>query len=169
MWISEAAEAAGVNVETVRYYERRGLLEQPRRPAAGYRHCSDEVVRLVRFIRQAQELGFTLDEIEELTRLRGTTARGRERARAVAERTLTDLEQKIALLRDMEAMLRRLIAACRAGNTPDCPILEAIWSDSDSGSRRNDRSRKTREANIRKVRSGRRGITGKRHHTRSAT
>lgn len=132
MWISEAAEAAGVNVETVRYYERRGLLEQPRRPAAGYRHYSDEVVRIVRFIKQAQDLGFTLDEIEELIRLRGTTARGRERALAVAERTLTDLERKIAQLHDMEGTLRRLIAACRKGNTPECPILEAIWSDADS-------------------------------------
>lgn len=125
MWISKAAEAAGVNVETVRYYERRGLLEQPRRPAAGYRHYSDEVVRVVRFIKQAQDLGFTLEEIDELIRLCGTTARGRGRARAAAERKPNDLERKMAELRDMQATLRRLIAACRTGNTPECPILEA--------------------------------------------
>lgn len=132
MWIGEAAEAAGVKVETVRYYERRGLLEQPPRPGTGYRHYSDEVVHVVRFIRQAQDLGFTLDEVEELIRLRGTTARGRERAREVAERKLAGLEQKMAQLRDMQATLRRLIAACLTGNTPECPILAAIRSDAQS-------------------------------------
>lgn len=129
MWISEAAEAAGVNVETVRYYERRGLLAQPRRPADGYRHYSNETVQVVRFIKQAQDLGFTLEEIDELIRLRGTTARGRERARAAAERKLSDLERKMAQLRDMQTTLLRLIAACRMGNTPECPILEALQSD----------------------------------------
>ena len=129
MWISEAAEAADVNVETLRYYERRGLLEQPRRPVAGYRHYSDEVVSIVRFIKQAQDLGFTLEEIDELIRLRGTTPRGRERARTAAERKLTDLERKMAQLRDMQATLHRLIAACRTGDTPQCPILEALRSD----------------------------------------
>ncbi|MGE3841058.1 MAG: MerR family transcriptional regulator [Vicinamibacterales bacterium] len=128
MWIGEAAEAAGVNVETVRYYERRGLLEQPRRPAEGYRDYSNETVQIVRFIKQAQDLGFTLEEIDELVRLSGTTLRGRERARAAAERKLKDLECKTVRLRDMQGTLRRLIAACRTENTPECPILEALRS-----------------------------------------
>jgi DNA-binding transcriptional MerR regulator len=121
-----------VNVETVRYYERRGLLAQPQRPAEGYRHYTNETVQAVRFIKQAQDLGFTLEDIDELVRLRGTTPRGRERARAVAEQKLSDLERKMARLRDMQARLRRLIAACRAGDTPECPILQAIGSQTHS-------------------------------------
>jgi Hg(II)-responsive transcriptional regulator len=132
VWISEAAEAAGVNVETLRYYERRGLLAQPRRPAEGYRVYSDDTVQIVRFVKQAQDLGFSLDEIKELIRLRGTTPAGRERVREVAERKLTELERKMAQLRAMHATLRRLVAACRAGKTPECPILEAMQSNTHS-------------------------------------
>jgi len=144
MWISEAAEAAGVNIETLRYYERRGLLAQPQRPPEGYRHYTNETVQVVRFIKQAQDLGFTLEDIDELVRLRGSTPRGRARARAVAEQKLADLERKMARLRDMQARLRRLIAACRAGNTPECPILEAIGSQAHSG--RMDRRAPKRDA-----------------------
>ena len=139
MRISEAAEAAGVNVETVRYYERRGLLEQPRRPVAGYRQYPDEVVRIVQFVKHAQDLGFTLDDVEELLHLRANTRRGRERAREVAERKLREVEQKMQQLREMQATLRRLIEACRSNEAPDCPILEAI---SDTGpARHQTRSR----------------------------
>ena len=135
MRISEAAGAAGVNVETVRYYERRGLLEQPRRPVTGYRQYPDEVVRIVRFAKRAQDLGFTLDDVEELLRLRANTRRGRERAREVAERKLREVEHKMQQLRQMQATLRRLIEACRSSETPDCPILEAI---SDTGPARHE-------------------------------
>ena len=70
MWISEAAEQAGVNVQTLRYYERRGLLPKPPRQTSGYREFPDDAVRVVRFIKRAQELGFSLNEVEELLRLR---------------------------------------------------------------------------------------------------
>ena len=130
MRISEAAEAAGVNVETVRYYERRGLLEQPPRPVAGYRQYPDEAVRIVRFVKHAQDLGFTLGDVEELLHLPADTRRGRERAREVAERKLGEVEQKMQQLREMQATLRRLIESCRSNEASDCPILEAI---SDTG------------------------------------
>lgn len=126
MWIREAAEAAGVNVETLRYYERRGLLAQPERPAQGYRNYSQETVQVVLFIKQAQDLGFTLEDIDELLRLQGRTIRGRERARVVAEQKLEELDRKMAQLRDMRTRLQGLIAACRAGSSRECPILEAI-------------------------------------------
>lgn len=169
MRISEAAEAAGVNVETLRYYERRGLLQQPHRPPAGYRHYSDEVVRIVRFIKQAQDLGFTLDQIEELARLRGTTARGRERVRAVAERTLAELENKIVQLRNMETVLRRLIGACREGDTPECPILEAISSAATSAQRPLDVRQPAHGTVRRRLTKNRRTDKPTRHQTRSAT
>src|SRR5207244_6106668 len=86
MRIGAAAELAGVNVQTLRYYERRGLLPRPPRRDSGYREFPDEAVRLVRFIKRAQDLGFSLDEVEELIRLRSGIPRERARVRAVAER-----------------------------------------------------------------------------------
>ena len=84
MWIGEAAEQAGVNIQTLRYYERRGLLPRLPRRASGYRDFPDDAVRIVRFIKRAQHLGFSLAEVEELLRLRrhsGTTARASARSR----------------------------------------------------------------------------------------
>src|SRR4029453_6945820 len=88
MWISEAAEQAGVNVQTLRYYERRGLLPKAPRRSSGYREFPDDAVRIVRFIKRAQELGCSLDEVEELLRLRRNSGRHRVRIRALAERRI---------------------------------------------------------------------------------
>ena len=77
MWIGEAAEQAGVNIQTLRYYERRGLLPRTPRRASGYREFPDDAVRIVRFIKRAQDLGFSLDEVEELLRLRRHSGRNR--------------------------------------------------------------------------------------------
>ena len=133
MWIGEAAEQAGVNIQTIRYYERRGLLPRsPRRPS-GYREFPMETVRVVRFIKRAQELGFSLDEIAELLRLRRQHGRDRQKVRAVAERRIAQIEQKIAELERMRSALQRLAHACHAGTTLDCPILEALDQESASG------------------------------------
>jgi MerR family transcriptional regulator, copper efflux regulator len=126
MWIGEAAEQAGVNVQTIRYYERRGLLPRPPRRASGYREFPDDVVRVVRFIKRAQELGFTLDEVEELLRLRRNSARNRPRIRSVAERRVAQIEQKIAELERMKSALKRLVHSCHEGATLECPIIEAL-------------------------------------------
>ena len=88
MFISEAAREAGVNVQTLRYYERRGLLPAPPRGGSGYREFPADAVQVVRFIKRAQELGFTLDEVEELIELRGVKRSERQRVRAVAERRM---------------------------------------------------------------------------------
>ena len=132
MSIGTLATTARVNVETIRFYQRKHLLAKPVRTRGEIAYYTAQDVRRVKFVKAAQRLGFTLDEVEELIRLRGTTARGRERAREVAERKLAGLEQKMAQLRDMQATLRRLIAACLTGNTPECPILAAIRSDAQS-------------------------------------
>ena len=126
MWISEAAALAGVNVQTIRYYERRGLLPPPVRRPSGYRELPDEAVRVVRFIKRAQDLGFTLDEVGELLRLRRSRDRGK--ARAVANRRLKQIEQKLTELSAMREALTHLVHTCREGATPDCPILEALES-----------------------------------------
>ena len=132
MWISEAAEQAGVNVQTVRYYERRGLLPKAPRRASGYREFPAEAVRTVRFIKRAQELGFSLDEVEELLRLQRSSSRDRPRIRKIAERRIAQIDQKIAELDRMRTALRGLVHACHEGTTLECPIIEAL--DTESGS-----------------------------------
>ena len=128
MTISRAAEQAGVGVETVRFYERRGLIEQPTRPrSGGYRFYDNVVVERIRFIRQAQELGFSLREIEELISLRADPAAdcADVRAQAVAKRI--EVDRKITQLRDIRAALDELIATCPGGGAlKACTIIDAL-------------------------------------------
>jgi Hg(II)-responsive transcriptional regulator len=126
MRIGAAAEQAGVNVQTLRYYERRGLLPRPPRRTSGYREFPDEAVRVVRFIKRAQDLGFTLDEIEDLLKLRNDKRRDRARVRAVAEKRVRQVERKIAELDAMKKALTHLLDCCSDGGTLECPIIEAL-------------------------------------------
>lgn len=126
MWIAEAAAAAGVNVQTLRYYERRGLLPRPSRRASGYREFSPETVRIVRFVKRAQDLGFSLDEAAELLKLRNDRQRDRSRVRAVAGRKLEMVRSKIAELSAIAEALETLVGCCAAGTTLECPILDAL-------------------------------------------
>jgi MerR family mercuric resistance operon transcriptional regulator len=126
MWISETAREAGVNAQTLRYYERRGLLPKPPRRGSGYREYPDDAVRIVRFIKRAQELGFSLDEIEELVRLRGVRRGERQKVRAIAERKIAQVDQKIAQLSAMREALAHLVDSCRRGGAAECPIIDAL-------------------------------------------
>ena len=126
MRIGAAAEQAGVNVQTLRYYERRGLLPRPPRRTSGYREFPDEAVRVVRFVKRAQDLGFTLDEIEELLRLRSDKRRDRARVRSVATRRVLDIDRRIAELQAMRHALSHLVHCCEEGSTLECPIIEAL-------------------------------------------
>ena len=126
MRIGAAAEQAGVNVQTLRYYERRGLLPRPPRRTSGYREFPDEAVRVVRFVKRAQDLGFTLDEIEELLRLRSDKRRDRARVRSVATRRVLDIDRRIAELQAMRHALSHLVYCCEEGSTLECPIIEAL-------------------------------------------
>lgn len=126
--IGRVADRAGVGVETVRYYERRGLIEQPPRPGgSGVRAYSDEIVRRICFIRQAQELGFSLNEIDELLTLRADPDADCSEVRERATVRLEDVEQKIEQLVQIRGALERLIAACPGrGALTSCSILEEI-------------------------------------------
>jgi Cu(I)-responsive transcriptional regulator len=126
MLITKAARAAGVNTQTLRYYERRGLLPKPARRGSGYRDYQPDAVRIVRFIKRAQELGFSLDEIEELVRLRGVRRADRHRVRALAERKIADIDARIAHLQSMREALDQLVASCHRGGKAECPIIEAL-------------------------------------------
>lgn len=129
MTIARLAAAGGVGVETVRYYQRRGLLETPARPGGpgsggGVRRYGAEDVRRLRFIRQAQGAGFTLEQIGELLALDAGEDRGR--ARALAEARLGELDARIEELKAARAALRRLATACGAGGKGPCPIIAAF-------------------------------------------
>lgn len=125
--ISEVARMAGVNPQTLRYYERRKLLPPARRTPSGYRQFRPEAVRVVRFIKRAQDLGFTLAEIVELLRLRAAPTRDRRKAREVATAKLHMVDEKIGRLQSIRGALAQLLGSCeRAKATLHCPILEAL-------------------------------------------
>ena len=124
--MSEAAQQAGVNVQTIRYYERRGLLPPPPRRKSGYRELPSDTVRRIRFIRRARELGFSLADVAELLRLRATKPHHRTRVRTLAEHRVRQIEQKINELKALRSALRTLVRQCREGSTPACPIIEAL-------------------------------------------
>jgi Cu(I)-responsive transcriptional regulator len=126
MRTSQTAKEAGVNAQTLRYYERRGLLARPPRRGSGYREYPADAVRIVRFIKKAQELGFSLDEIEELVGLRAVRRGERHRVRAIAERKIEDIDQKIAHLQSMRGALSQLVASCHHGGAAGCPIIDAL-------------------------------------------
>jgi len=120
----ELAREAGVNVETIRFYERKGLLPEPPRRSSGYREYPLEAVRRIRFIQRAKELGFTLREIKGLLELRVNpeTTCGLVRERATEK--IADVKRKIADLRKIEKALRQLTASCSgSGPKESCPIL----------------------------------------------
>ena len=122
--IGRLARAAGVGIETVRYYQQRALLPLSRSIGA-QRHYPPQAVQRIRFIKRAQELGFSLDEISELLRLQD----GSERApiRQVASQRLAQIEHKLADLKRMRKVLRHLVEACEhAGTDAPCPIIESL-------------------------------------------
>ena len=130
MRIGAVANQAAVNIQTVRYYERRGLLAKPPRTESNYRLYSEDSVRRVRFVKRAQELGFSLKEIKELLALRINSRGTRSHVRERTEAKIADIEEKIRSLRAMKKTLTRLTAACcgGGGSVSDCPILEALDS-----------------------------------------
>lgn len=128
--IGRLARQAGVGVETIRFYEREGLIAQPDRRPSGYRQYQPDVVRRVRFIRHAKELGFTLKEIQELLELRVDPRSTCEDVRKRAQAKVADIEKRIASLDRMKTALVRLGRRCRGkGPTSECPILEELDRD----------------------------------------
>jgi len=125
--IGQVAKRAGIGVETVRFYEREGLLEEPQRRPSGYRQFEEGVVSRLRFIRRAKELGFTLKEIKELLSLKLDPQTTCADVKGQAEAKIADIEGKIESLRRMKQVLVKLAKACSGrSETRDCPILEAL-------------------------------------------
>jgi MerR family transcriptional regulator, copper efflux regulator len=128
--IGELAKQANVHVETLRYYERRGLIPKPHRTVSNYRVYSSENLRRVKFIKQAQELGFSLNEIKKLLALRATPRARCADVRTYAAHKIEDIDGKIRSLARMRKTLEKLIAEC-SGDGPAtlCPILESLDSE----------------------------------------
>jgi MerR family copper efflux transcriptional regulator len=125
--IGEVARQANVGIETVRFYERQGLLEEPERRASGYRQYDQEAVAVLKFIRRAKELGFTLKEIKGLLALRLDASATRTEVREQAKAKVADIEAKIADLQRMRDVLTKLVKKCHGdGAATACPILEAL-------------------------------------------
>jgi len=128
MTISKIAKEAGVGVETVRFYERKGLIKQPPKPAiGGYRIYPPETEEQIRFIRQAQELGFALREIKELLALRMDPKTDCADVRGRAQTKLDEITRKITLMKEIQTALKKLITACPGrGALQVCSIIDAI-------------------------------------------
>ena len=127
MTIGKVARFAGVGVETIRFYEREGLIERPARPSSGFRHYPEGAISRIRFVRKAKELGFTLKEIRGLLELRIDPEQSCGDVRAQAETKIADIESKIRTLRRMKKALVNLTAACDGqAQVGACPILAAL-------------------------------------------
>lgn len=127
--IGKVAKAAGVGVETIRFYEKKGLIEQPQSKGT-YRNYPKSVVSRIRFIKRAQELGFTLIEIRELLSLADQPNEDRAAVKAIVQRKVSSILQKIADLEKAEAKLSSLVEQCSGeGPIHNCPIIEAFIDD----------------------------------------
>lgn len=124
------ARRAGVNGETIRFYENRGLLPPPERTASGYRQYDGSDASRLAFIKRSQELGFTLDEIKDLLSLHGAPKRSSRRVKALAEAKIEEITARIRDLRRVQSALRTISAGCDGTGTNDeCPILRALALD----------------------------------------
>lgn len=126
---AELARRTGSNLETVRYYEKVGLLPEPPRTTAGYRSYDTAHERRLRFVLRARELGFSLDEIRELLRLVDERDRPCAEASTIAATHLDDVRAKIADLKRMERVLKDVVAQCAGGTRPECPLIETLFQE----------------------------------------
>jgi len=129
MRIGELATRTDVNIETIRYYERVGILPQPSRDANNYRLYSESHRRRLHFVRRARDLGFTLDEVRTFLSMVDGGDWTCARVKALGERHLDDIRSRIADLRRMERALADVVGRCSGEQTPDCSMLEALFDE----------------------------------------
>ncbi len=148
MNIGDAAKASGVSAKMIRHYESVGLFPGALRTDAGYRQYTDKEVGTLRFIRQARDLGFSLDQIRELLGLWQDRRRPSRQVKALAQAHLQELNQKLQELLAMKATLEHLVHCCHGDDRPDCPILDILATPHAEAEKKPARSG---------LRSGRRG------------
>ena len=129
--ISHIAHAACVNLETIRFYERHGIIDHPPRTSSGYRQYPPDTIQRVKFIKHAQALGFSLKEIKELLDMRVNPEMDCGDVKTLAEKKIREIDKKIADMRKMRDALQRISDSCHGvGPTSQCPILTAIEGES---------------------------------------
>ena len=129
--IGQVAKRSGIGIETIRFYERQGLLQEPQRKDSGYRQFTEEVLARIRFIRRAKELGFSLREIGELLAIQDDPDATRANVKKHASSKLVDIEAKILDLQRMRRALKKLLAECPGhGPLRGCPILDSLNHES---------------------------------------
>jgi len=126
MNIGQAAKVSGVSAKMIRHYESVGLFPQPHRTEAGYRQYTGNEVHTLRFIRQARDLGFSIEQISELLGLWQNRRRPSRQVKALAQAHIQELEQKLQDIQVMKATLEHLVHCCHGDDRPDCPILESL-------------------------------------------
>ena len=129
MNIGQAAKSSGVSAKMIRYYEQTGLIPPADRKASGYRDYSDRDVHMLRFIRRARDLGFSVAEIAALLELWRDKSRQSSEVRRIASDHIATLEDKIRDMQDMAATLKDLVHSCRGDHRAECPILERLETD----------------------------------------
>ena len=132
MNIGQAAKASGVSAKMIRYYEQTGLIPAADRTDSGYRDYSDTDVHMLRFIRRARDLGFSVAEIGDLLNLWRDETRQSAEVKRLAQGHIDALEKKIAVLQDMAHTLTMLVNACHGDHRPHCPILQRLETDQDN-------------------------------------
>lgn len=131
--IGQLAKAAKVNIDTVRYYERRGLIPEPPRKESGYREYTQNYVARIRFVKRAQDLGFSLNEISELMDLRVDSQTVCSDVKKRAEAKVADIEEKIKSLKGLQQTLTNLLHHCESREpTGDCPILQMLDAEKEN-------------------------------------
>ena len=125
--IGEMSRRTGCKIETIRYYERAGLMPAPPRSTGGYRLYDQAHQKRLNFIRRGRELGFSLDRVRELLTLAEGGGSNCDEVKETTLDHLSDIESKIADLSRMAKLLRQKAALCKGGNVPECPILEALF------------------------------------------
>ena len=126
MNIGEVARASGVSAKMIRHYEGIGLIRESSRTLAGYRQYHERDMHLLRFIRRARDLGFSLEQIRQLLSLWDDPGRASADVKRLAEAHIADLDARIAALTDMRTSLVALARACHGDHRPDCPILHGL-------------------------------------------
>ena len=127
--IGKVAQQVGIGIETIRFYERKGLIDEPPRRESGYRQYQEDDISRLKFIQKAKTLGFSLNEISDLLSLRGGPDTATREIKQLAETKLNDIESKIKMLRSMQRSLKTLVDKCPGkGPTNECPILESLDS-----------------------------------------
>ncbi|MFQ5565119.1 MAG: helix-turn-helix domain-containing protein [Paracoccaceae bacterium] len=131
--IGEMSRRTGVNIETIRYYERVGVMPKPRRTEGGHRAYDHDQLKRLHFVRRSRQLGFSLNEVRAMLRLVDDGALTCGEIHAMTMDHLADIKQKVSDLQRLETALGLMAAECSRGDIPDCPIIETLFGDVESG------------------------------------